>query len=45
MNPKILPAARLAYREYVLIAFLYRRHSMTAVELRNLTSTRNWRVF
>lgn len=43
--PLIRPELRRAYREHVLIAFLYCRHSLTKAELRNLTLTRNWKVF
>jgi hypothetical protein len=42
---KISAKMHKAYREHVMIAFMYRRCSMGPVELRNLTLTRNWRVF
>lgn len=43
--PVINQELRRAYREHVLIAFMYCRHSLTKAELRNLTLTRDWKVF
>lgn len=44
-NSHINADLRRAYREYVMIAFLYRRETLSRTELRNLTASRNWKVF